>query len=93
MLTTWSEIAEELFDANKIAKVFTKGPRCLVGFKLLQTVTINGTPYKKVKGIDIKFKEDKVEVTTDKETITLRIKLMTFASIDKDLNITITNNQ
>lgn len=87
MTNTWCEISDKLLNSNKVGKVFTKGPRCIIGFKIVQNITVNGVPYKKVKGIDIKFKDHRVEITTEKETIVFKVKEFTFATIDEDLKI------
>lgn len=89
MKTTWCEIPDSLLESNKIAKTFTKGPRCLIGFKTLQSIMINGTPYTNVKGVDFKVKSKRVEIATDKETVVSKYGEFNFVSVDNNLNFTL----
>lgn len=86
MTNTWCEISDKLLESNLVGKVFTKGPRCIIGFKNLQNITINGIPYKNIKGVDIKFKSKAVEVTTKTETVKVKFGDFSFVTIDDDLN-------
>lgn len=87
MKTDCFEISDRLLQSNKIGRSYCKKGRLILGFKTLQEITINGIPYKNIKGIDIDNKSKKVELGTNKESIKLRFNSFESVSIGDELNI------
>lgn len=83
------EVSDKLLESTKIGRTYCKKARLILGFKTLQEVTINGIPYKKIKGIDIDYRTRKVELGTDKETIKLRYGAFESVVVGEDIDIVI----
>lgn len=89
MVNDYFDISDKLLESNKVGRTFCKKGRLVLGFKTLQRVTVNGSPYNKIKGIDIDINTHKVELGTDKESIKLRFNEFDTVKIDENLNIVI----
>lgn len=68
------KIEEKVLNLNNLIRKYVNGNRLIFGFKNAAEIRIDGVKYKKVKGIDIDAAKQRIEVSTDKETVKLRIK-------------------
>lgn len=74
MDSEYFKIEEKVLNLNNLTRKYVNGNRLIFGFKNATEIRINGVKYKKVKGIDIDAVKQCIEITTDKETVKLKIK-------------------
>lgn len=89
MVNECFDISDKLLESNKVGRTFCKKGRLLIGLKTVQRITVNGSPYNKIKGIDIDMNTHKVELGTDKESIKLKFKEFKTVKIDENINVVI----
>lgn len=78
MTNGYFTVADSIMESSRLARSFIRARRCILGFKNPVNITINGTEYKKIKGIDINSDTNIIELSTGKESVKPR-----FGSFEK----------
>lgn len=78
------EVNDKLLEANKVSNKFIKGKRFLLGFSLDTDISVNGTAYRKIRGLDIDINAGTVILSKKQDGTSTKVKVPEFTSATID---------
>lgn len=74
MNNSYFVIDDNFLESSRLVKKFIRGKRCVLGFNIGTDISVNGTVYKKNKGIDIDIDSQSITASTKISNVKIKVK-------------------
>lgn len=76
--------SDKLLESSVLSNKFIRGKRFFLAFTIDKDIIINGTPYRKMRSVDINIDDESITLSKKKDNSNVLLKLseFTFASLD-----------